>query len=163
MHPSYKAPAIPTVLPIYLRFCKNKLHSASGPDAISTWMLSTFTEEVAPSITSLSIWSLSLSLGNYQKLSSVIPIPKESNNTVKRTGLHVLTELGYLSCNQKAYQDKYMYLASRGHCWQALGCLVTNKWQAFKWPFICEDFGNKQAYCRLLWVILVTSTHIVSF
>jgi len=62
-------------------------------------MLSTFAEEVAPSIASLSIPSLSLSLGNYQKLSSVIPIPKESNNTVKRTGLHVLTELGYLSCN----------------------------------------------------------------
>jgi len=23
-------------------------------------------------------------------------------------------------------------------------------WQAFKWPLICEAFGNKQTHCKLL-------------
>ena len=64
------------------RLCKIKPHSASGPDAISAWMLRTFAEEAAPSIASL--FNLSLSLGklpNDWKCSNVVPIPKETNKS----------------------------------------------------------------------------------
>ena len=70
VHPTYVAPTIPVALPpnlditpdeVIWRLRKIKPHSASGPDAISTWILRTFAEEPAPSIASL--FNLSLKLG----------------------------------------------------------------------------------------------------
>ena len=59
---------------------KTKLHSASGPDGISTWMLRTFADSVSPSITSL--FNLSIHCGKLPaewKLSHIVLIPKESS------------------------------------------------------------------------------------
>ena len=70
VHPTYVAPTIPVALPpnlditpdeVIWRLRKIKPHSASGPDAISAWILRTFAEEPAPSIASL--FNLSLKLG----------------------------------------------------------------------------------------------------
>ena len=84
-------PTIPVALPpnpditpdeVIWHLHKINPHSATGPDAISAWMLRMFAEEVAPSIASL--FNLSLSLGklpNDWKHSSVVPIPKETNKS----------------------------------------------------------------------------------
>ena len=89
--PTYVAPSIPAALPpnlditsdeVIMLLRRIKPHSASGPDAISAWMLRTFAEEAAPSIASL--FNLSLSLGklpNDWKCSNVVPIPKESSKS----------------------------------------------------------------------------------
>ena len=56
------------------------LHSASGPDGISTWMLRTFADSGSPSIASL--FNLSINCGKLPakwKLSYIVPIPKESS------------------------------------------------------------------------------------
>ena len=91
IHPTYVAPTIPVALPpnlditsdeVILFLCKIKPHSASGPDAISAWMLTTFAEEAAPSIASL--FNLFLSLGklpNDWKCSNVVPTPKETSKS----------------------------------------------------------------------------------
>jgi len=54
-----------------------KLHSAAGPDGITSWMLSTFADVISPSLASL--YNLSISteqiLADW-KLSNVLPIPK---------------------------------------------------------------------------------------
>ena len=57
-----------------------KPHSATGPDGVTSWMLCSFSEDIAPSVSSL----LNLSIRNGQipsdwKLSHVVPIPKESS------------------------------------------------------------------------------------
>ena len=54
-----------------------KPHSSAGPDGITAWMLRSFADEIAPSITSL--FNLSIKTGNVPadwKLSNVVPIPK---------------------------------------------------------------------------------------
>ena len=55
-----------------------KPHFASGPDEISVWMLHTFADDVAPSISAL--FNISIVHGQLPadwKLSNVVPIPKE--------------------------------------------------------------------------------------
>ena len=59
---------------------KTKVHSASGPDGVSAWMLHTFADELAPSIASL--FNLSLKGGKLPdewKMANVVPIPKNSH------------------------------------------------------------------------------------
>ena len=59
---------------------KTKVHSASGPDGVSAWMLHTFADELAPSIASL--FNLSLKAGKLPdewKMANVVPIPKNSH------------------------------------------------------------------------------------
>lgn len=54
-----------------------KPHSSVGPDSNSAWMLRTFAEDIAPSISSL--FNLSIKIGKVpaeRKLSNVVPIPK---------------------------------------------------------------------------------------
>ena len=58
---------------------RTKLHSASGPDGISSWMLKTFAVEIAPFLTSL--FNLSIRTGQLPaewKSSNIVPIPKDS-------------------------------------------------------------------------------------
>ena len=57
-----------------------KVHTASGPDGISSWMLKTFADTLSPSIASL--FNLSIKSGKLPiewKLSHIVPIPKESS------------------------------------------------------------------------------------
>ena len=57
-----------------------KPHSATGPDGVTSWMLCSFSEGIAPSVSSL--FNLSIRNGRIPsdwKLSHVVPIPKESS------------------------------------------------------------------------------------
>jgi len=57
-----------------------KLHSATGPNGITSWILSTFADVISPSLASL--YSLCIYTGQilaHWKLSNVLPIPKEPN------------------------------------------------------------------------------------
>ena len=61
-----------------------KPHSSAGPDRITAWMLRSFADEIAPSITSL--FNLSIKTGNVPadwKLSNVVSIPKGATKKVK--------------------------------------------------------------------------------
>ena len=63
-----------------VKYLKNiKCHSAPGHDGITAWMLSTFAEEIGPSLST--IFNLSISSGRLPsewKLSNIVPIPKGS-------------------------------------------------------------------------------------
>ena len=72
----------------------------------------------------------------------------------------VLAELGYLSCNLKAYQDENVYLAFMGHCWQTWGCLVTNVGTVSDKRSSGLSFGNTQTHCEPVRDTLATSRHI---
>ena len=55
-----------------------KPHSASGPDEISVWMLRTFADDIAPSVSAL--FNVSIAQGLLPadwKLSNIVPFPKE--------------------------------------------------------------------------------------
>jgi len=57
-----------------------KPHSATGPGGVTSWMLCSFSEDIAPSVSSL----INLSIRNGRipsdwKLFHVVPIPKESS------------------------------------------------------------------------------------
>lgn len=55
-----------------------KPHSAAGPDGITSWMLSTFSDDISPSLASL--YNLCIYTGQIPtdwKLLNVVPIPKE--------------------------------------------------------------------------------------
>lgn len=86
---SYSTTANPISLPEHLDCTagevivllkKTQIHSASGPDGVSAWMLHTFADELAPSLAS--IFNLSLKTGKIPddwKLANVVPIPKNSH------------------------------------------------------------------------------------
>ena len=57
-----------------------KPHSATGPDGVTSWRLRSFSEDIAPSVSSL--FNLSIRVGRIPsdwKLSHVVPIPKGSS------------------------------------------------------------------------------------
>ena len=59
------------------RLKRLKTHSATGPDGISSWMLKTIAQEIAPSVTSL--FNLSIELGKILtdlKMSNIVPIQR---------------------------------------------------------------------------------------
>ena len=63
---------------VYMHLRMIKLHSAAGPDEITSWMLSIFVDAISPSLAPL--YNLSISTGQILadwKLSNVLPIPKE--------------------------------------------------------------------------------------
>ena len=65
---------------VYMHPRMIKLHSAAGPDGITSWMLFTFADAISPSLASL--YNISISTGQILadwKLSNVLPIPKEPN------------------------------------------------------------------------------------
>ena len=67
------------------RLKRLKTHSATGPDGISSWMLKTFAEEIAPSVTSL--FNLSIESGKIStdwKMSNIVPIPKDNSKNEVR-------------------------------------------------------------------------------
>ena len=92
--PTYDSVIVPEVLPPDLDITPDEVrehlrrinsHSAPGADLISAWMLSTFAEELVPSITSL--FNHSLKLGKIPrewKHSNIVPIPKEANKSEVR-------------------------------------------------------------------------------
>ena len=92
--PSYDPVIIPNILPDNLDITTNEVrellsrthsHSAPGPDLISSWMLSTFADELAPSITSMFNHSLKFGkIPNTWKQSNIVPIPKEANRSEVR-------------------------------------------------------------------------------
>ena len=58
-----------------------KTHSATGPDGVTSWMLRSFSEDIAPLVSSL--FNLSIRVGRIPsdwKLSHVVPIPKGSSS-----------------------------------------------------------------------------------
>ena len=92
--PSYDPVIVPNIPPDNLDITTNKVrellrrthsHSAPGPDLITAWMLSTFAEELAPSI--MSMFNHSLKFGEIPKTwkhSNIVPIPKEANRSEVR-------------------------------------------------------------------------------
>ena len=92
--PSYDPIIVPEVLPPDLditpdevreHLCRINSHSALGADQISAWMLSTFAEELVPSITAMFNHSLKLGkIPHEWKRSNIVPIPKEANKSEVR-------------------------------------------------------------------------------
>ena len=116
--PTYVNPTIPAAVPpnlditsdeVIWHLRKIKPHSATGPDAISAWMLRAFAEEAAPSIASL--FNLSLSLGklpNDWKCSNVVPIPKEA----KKSDVRIYRPISLLPIISKTFEHHVYSLMS---------------------------------------------------
>ena len=122
---------------------KTKLHSASGPDGISTWMLRTFADSGSPSIASL--FNLSINCGKLPakwKLSYIVPIPKESSrqdvrfyrpisllpNISKCLERHIYRLLlEYLSSNQLLSEAQSGFHSGRSTVMPLL--LATHQWR----------------------------------
>ena len=96
--PSYGPVIVPNILPDNLDITTNEVrellrrthsHSAPGPDLITAWMLSTFAEELAPSITSMFNHSLKFrEIPNTWKHSNIVTIPKKANRSEVRSFRH---------------------------------------------------------------------------
>ena len=117
--PSYDPVIVPNILPVKLDITTNEVrellrrtrsHSAPGADLITAWMLSTFAEELAPSITS--IFNHSLKFGEIPKTwkqANIVPIPKDANRS------------------EFDFFDQYPYFQSSTRFWNAisiLSCLI---------------------------------------
>ena len=124
---------------------KTKIHSASGPDGISAWMLHTFADEIAPSISSL--FNLSLTTGKLPddwKVANIVPIPKESNTkdarlyrsisllsiiskTLERHVYQILVD--HLTANSVLADNQFGFLPGRSTVTPLL--LATHAWHTY--------------------------------